>query len=159
VADVLEEVAAALRERAAATDLQLSLEIADRPALWAHRDHIAQLWRNLLTNAIQYTSAGGQIIASLRQDAQGQNVGAVRDTGNGLATDEIPRIFEDFHRTDAAKEMQELGSGLGMSIIQSILQRYDGRLDIESEPGQGSTFTFVLPPHRPPTEAENLVLG
>ncbi|UCC65104.1 MAG: response regulator, partial [Anaerolineae bacterium] len=99
VADVLEEVAAALQERAAAADLQLSLESADRPALWAHRDHVAQLWRNLLTNAIQYTPAGGQIIASLRQDAQGRIVGAVRDTGIGLAPDEIPRIFEDFHRT------------------------------------------------------------
>ncbi len=159
VADVLEEVATGLRKHAEAADLQLSLEMVDRPVLWGHRDHIKQLWRNLLANAIQYTPAGGQVTASLRQGAEGQIVGTVRDTGIGLAADEISRIFEDFYRADAAKKMQELGSGLGLSIIQNIIELYDGSLEIESEPDQGSTFTFVLPPHAPPTQAENLVLG
>ncbi len=159
VADVLQEVAAGLQERTEARDLQLSLDMADRPVLWAHRDHIRQLWRNLLANAIQYTPAGGRITVSLRQDAEGRIIGAVRDTGIGLLADEIPRIFEDFYRTDAAKEMQELGSGLGISIIQNIVGLYDGTIEVESEPGQGSTFTFFLPPHAPPTEAENMVLG
>lgn len=159
VADVLEKIADGLQERAEAAGLDLALEVADRPVLWAHRDHIEQLWRNLLTNAIQYTPSGGQVTVSLRQDAEGRIVGAVRDTGIGLAADEVPRIFEDFYRTDAAKEMQELGSGLGMSIIQNIVELYDGTIEVESEPGQGSTFTFILPPHPPPTEAEDLVLG
>lgn len=159
VADVLQEVAAGLQERTEARDLQLSLDMADRPVLWAHRDHIRQLWRNLLANAIQYTPAGGRITVSLRQDAEGRIIGAVRDTGIGLLADEMPRIFEDFYRTDAAKEMQELGSGLGISIIQNIVELYDGTIEVESEPGQGSTFTFFLPPHAPPTEAENMVLG
>ena len=159
VADVLQEVAAGLQERTEARDLQLSLDMADRPVLWAHRDHIRQLWRNLLANAIQYTPAGGRITVSLRQDAEGRIIGAVRDTGIGLLADEMPRIFEDFYRTDAAKEMQELGSGLGISIIQNIVELYDGTIEVESEPGQGSTFTFILPPHAPPTEAENMVLG
>ena len=159
VADVLQEVAAGLQERTEARDLQLSLDMADRPVLWAHRDHIRQLWRNLLANAIQYTPAGGRITVSLRQDAEGRIIGAVRDTGIGLLADEMPRIFEDFYRTDAAKEMQELGSGLGISIIQNIVGLYDGTIEVESEPGQGSTFTFFLPPHAPPTEAENMVLG
>jgi signal transduction histidine kinase len=159
VADVLQEVAAGLQELTEARDLQLSLDMADRPVLWAHRDHIRQLWRNLLANAIQYTPAGGRITVSLRQDAEGRIIGAVRDTGIGLLADEMPRIFEDFYRTDAAKEMQELGSGLGISIIQNIVELYDGTIEVESEPGQGSTFTFFLPPHAPPTEAENMVLG
>jgi len=159
VADVLQEVAAGLQERTEARGPQLSLDMADRPVLWAHRDHIRQLWRNLLANAIQYTPAGGRITVSLRQDAEGRIIGAVRDTGIGLLADEMPRIFEDFYRTDAAKEMQELGSGLGISIIQNIVELYDGTIEVESEPGQGSTFTFILPPHAPPTEAENMVLG
>jgi len=159
VAKVLEEVAAGLQERAQATNLQLSLEITERPVLWAHRDHIAQLWRNLLTNAIQYTPAGGQVVALLYQDLEGRIVGAVRDTGIGLKIDEIPRIFEDFFRTDAAKEVWELGSGLGMGIIQNIVELYSGTIEVESEPSRGSTFTFILPPQPPPTEAEDLVLG
>lgn len=159
VAGELEKVAGELKKRADAAELTLTLEITERPTLWAHRDHIEQLWRNLLLNAIQYTPAGGQITATLRQDDKGQIVGTVRDTGIGLSTNEIPRIFEDFHRTDAAKDQQELGSGLGMSIIESILEQYKGSLEVESEPGQGSTFTFTLPPHPPPTEAKDLVLG
>jgi two-component system sensor histidine kinase/response regulator len=159
VAEVLEEVAAGLQERAEAANLQLSLEMTDRPVLWAHRDHIAQLWRNLLTNAIQYTPAGGQVMALLHEEAEGQIVGAVRDTGIGLKADEIPRIFEDFFRTDAAKKMRELGSGLGMGIVQNIVELYGGTIEVESELGQGSTFTFILPPQPPPTEAEDLVLG
>lgn len=159
IADVLEEVATELQKRAESAGLQLSLEVVDRPVLWGHRDHIRQLWRHLLANARQYTPAGGRVTASLRQDAEGRIVGAVRDSGIGLAADEIPRIFEDFYRTDAAKEMQELGSGLGMSIIQNIIELYGGSLGVESEPGQGSTFTFILPPHAPPTQAENMVLG
>lgn len=159
VADVLEEVAQTLLGRFKGAGSQFSLAVSDRPVLWAHRDHIKQLWRNLLANALQYTPAGGQITASLRRDAEGRIVGAVRDTGIGLATDEFPRIFEDFYRTDAAKQIQEFGSGLGMSIIQNIVQLYDGTIEIESEPDRGSTFTFILPPHPPPTEAEDLVLG
>jgi signal transduction histidine kinase len=159
VAEALEKVAGELKKRANAAELTLTLKIPDRPTLWAHRDHIQQLWRNLLVNAIQYTPSGGQITATLRQDDEGQIVGAVRDTGIGLSTDEIPRIFEDFYRTDVAKERQELGSGLGMSIIESILERYEGTIEIVSELGQGSTFTFTLPPHPPPTDAEDLVVG
>jgi signal transduction histidine kinase len=159
VADALEKVVAALQERTEAADLTLSLEVTDRPMLWAHRDHIEQLWRNLLTNAIQYTPATGQIAVSLRRGNEGQIVGAVRDTGIGLTDDEIPRIFEDFYRTDSAKEMLEFSSGLGMSIVQNIVQLYDGTLEIESEPERGSVFTFILPPHAPPTEADDLVLG
>jgi len=159
VADVLEKVAAGMQGRAEAAGLQLTLEVTDRPVLWAHRDHIKQLWRNLLANAIQYTPAGGQVTASVVQDAEGRIVGAVHDTGIGLTTDEIPRIFEHFYRTDAAKEMQEMGSGLGVSIIESIVQQYRGTIEVESAPGQGSRFTFILPPHPPPTEADDLVLG
>jgi len=159
VADVLEKVTAELQERATAAELQLFLEIGDRPVLWAHRDHIEQLWRNLLTNAIQYTPPGGQVTASLHQDAEGQIVGAVHDTGIGLKADEISRIFEDFYRTEAAKQVQELGSGLGMGIIQNIVEIYKGTIHVESELNQGSKFTLFLPHRAPPTDTENQVIG
>ncbi|MFZ5915357.1 MAG: ATP-binding protein [Chloroflexota bacterium] len=159
MAEVLEKVAEELKKSVQAAGLELTLDLTDRPVLWAHRDHIRQLWRNLLTNAIRYTPKGGRVVASLRQDDQGRILGAVRDTGIGLSTDDIPRIFEEFYRTDAARQMHELGSGLGMSIINQIVKMYQGTIQVESAPGQGSTFTFVLPPHAPPTDAEDLVLG
>ena len=62
-----------------------------------------------------------------------------------MADDQIPRIFEEFYRTDAARAMQETGTGLGMPIVQQILELYGGSIEIESVAGKGSTFRFLLP--------------
>ncbi|MFB0536984.1 MAG: response regulator [Anaerolineae bacterium] len=146
VADVLEEMLATLKSQADQQGVTMSLDVADRPQVTANPDHVEALWTHLLSNAIRYTPAGGGVTVSLRTDReQGQGIGAVSDTGIGVAVEDIPRIFEEFYRTEEAKAMQETGTGLGLPIIQQVVEMYGGTIEVESVVGQGSTFRFTLP--------------
>lgn len=146
VAGVLETVAAGLEEEADERQIELCVEISDSPALVAQTEHIRALWLNLLSNAVRYTPAGGRITIQLNADVnRKQIIGSVSDTGIGVATEEIQRIFEEFYRTEAARAMQETGTGLGLPIVQQIVTMYGGTLEIESVVSRGSTFRFMLP--------------
>jgi signal transduction histidine kinase len=146
IADVLEGVLTTLKGQADQRGVNVSLKVADRPHVVANPDYIKSLWTHLLSNAIRYTSEGGQVTVSLRADReQGQVIGAVSDTGIGVATEDIPRIFEEFYRTEEAKAMQETGTGLGLPIVQQVVEKYGGTVEVESVVGQGSTFRFTLP--------------
>jgi len=146
LADVLEGVLATLQEQADQRGIVVSLEVADRPFVSANPDHIKALWTHLLSNAIHYTPAGGEVIISLQADRErGLAIGIVSDTGIGVAADDVQRIFEEFYRTEEAKAMQEASTGLGLPIVQQVVERYGGTIEVESAVGQGSTFRFTLP--------------
>jgi two-component system sensor histidine kinase/response regulator len=146
LADALESVLPAMSERAAQRQIQLQVEIQDRPAVRANPNHIKALWSHLLDNAIRYTPAGGQVRVTISTDTgQKQAVGAVSDTGIGIPVDEIPRIFEEFYRTEEARRMQETGTGLGLAIVRQVVEIYGGTIEVQSEVGRGSTFRFRLP--------------
>jgi signal transduction histidine kinase len=131
-----------VRARWAAVDLQIDLPDA-LPPIAATTEDIEHLLSNLINNAVKYTDPGGRIDVSMWEQ-DGDVVGAVQDTGIGIAADEIPRIFDEFYRTDAAKDRTQ-GTGLGLSIVKRVLDLYGGRIHVESEPGKGSTFTFSFP--------------
>jgi len=146
VADVLEGVLATVKGQADQQGVTVTVEATDRPHIAANPDHVKALWTHLLSNAIRYTPEGGRITISLQVDLeQGQVVGAVSDTGIGVAVEDIPRIFEEFYRTEEAKAMQETGTGLGLPIVQQVVEMYGGTIEVESAVGQGSTFRFTLP--------------
>jgi len=145
VAKVLEEVGALFRAEAERKGLTLTLEIASRPEMLADREHVKQLWTNLISNAIRYTPNGGSVTVSLGEK-DGQIVGVVSDTGIGIAADEIPRIFEEFYRTEQAKTMEGRGTGLGLPIVRGIVETYGGTIEVDSTVGEGSRFTFTLLP-------------
>jgi signal transduction histidine kinase len=146
VADVLAGVLATLKGQADQQGVTVSLEVADQPHVTANPDHVKALWTHLLSNAIRYTPAGGQVTVSLRTDLErGQVIGAVSDTGIGVAVEDIPRIFEEFYRTEEAKAMQATGTGLGLPIVQQVVEKYSGTIEVESVVGQGSAFRFTLP--------------
>ncbi|MDH4136001.1 MAG: hybrid sensor histidine kinase/response regulator [Anaerolineae bacterium] len=146
MADVLEGVLATLKGQADQQGVAVTADVADRPHVTANPDHIKALWTHLLSNAIRHTPAGGQVTVSLRMNReQGQVIGAVSDTGIGIAVEDIPRIFEEFYRTEEAKAMQETGTGLGLPIVQQVVEMYGGTIEVESVVGQGSTFRFTLP--------------
>ncbi len=155
MADVLEAVLGAYKKEVEAGNLNVSLEMTERPMFFASPEHIRLLWANLLGNAIRYTQPGGQITVSLGGKSEGDKIiGTVFDTGIGIAPEEIPRIFEAFYRTEAAKSIQETGTGLGLPIVQQIVSLYGGTLETDSTPGRGSSFRFILPrPNSRPGES------
>lgn len=146
LADVLESILPAVSERAQQRQIHLQVEIHDRPAVRINPNHLKALWSHLLDNAIRYTPPGGQVRVTISADQAGkQAVGAVSDTGIGIAVDDIPRIFEEFYRTEEARRMQEMGTGLGLSIVRQVVEIYEGTIEVQSAVGQGSTFCFRLP--------------
>jgi len=146
LAEVLDSVRSSFQKEAEERQLTLSTEIADRPVLLGNPEHFRLLWSQLLSNAIQYTPSGGQITLSLKTDSGERQVqGTVSDTGIGIATEEIPRIFEVFYRSEAAKSIKETGTGLGLPIVQQILSLYGGTIEVDSTLGKGTSIRFILP--------------
>ena len=102
---------------------------------------------NLVSNAVKYTPADGSIVVRWWTDGRGGHV-SVRDTGIGIPAEHLPRLTERFYRVDAGRSRRLGGSGLGLAIVKHALQRHEGRLEIESVEGKGSTFTCHFPAHR-----------
>jgi len=154
VADVLRDLAPEMNVRARWVAVDLHVDVPDSlPLISATNEEIEHLLSSLINNAIKYTDPGGKVWVSLKEEG-GSVVGIVKDTGIGIPADEIPRIFQEFYRTQAAKERAQ-GTGLGLSIVRRVLDLYGGQIHVESEPGAGSTFTFFLPsvpdvPSQPP---------
>lgn len=107
---------------------------------------IRQLLMNLLTNAIKYTPQGGAVEVSLAA-SDGEAVLMVRDTGIGIATGDLPHVFERFWRADPARSRtgDRPGVGLGLAIAKWIVEAHEGTIDVQSRPGRGTTFTVRLP--------------
>jgi len=106
------------------------------------RDRIRQAASILLDNAIKYTPEGGKVEVRV-EESDGRTVLSVTDTGVGISEDELPLVFERFHRAD--KTRTEGGAGLGLSIARQITEAHGGTLEVESAVGRGSTFTLLLP--------------
>lgn len=151
-AEVLEEVCDLLREQARNKQQRLELDIQARPTIVIHRDHLRQIWTNLISNAIKYTPPGGQVTVTLNTD-DNHLVSAVEDSGIGIAEEDLPNLFQEFFRTEQAKASGEIGTGLGLSIVKQIIESYHGTIQVTSRLGQGSRFLFSLPLSPPPAEA------
>jgi signal transduction histidine kinase len=116
------------------------------------KQRVGQILRNLLANAAAYTPPGGEITVAARADDRqvialvlsGVEV-SVRDTGTGIAAEHLPHIFDRFYRADKSRARQTGGAGLGLAIVKQLVVAHGGTINVESEPGRGSTFTFTLP--------------
>ncbi|MBP1754441.1 MAG: integral rane sensor signal transduction histidine kinase [Firmicutes bacterium] len=112
--------------------------------LMADLSRIKQVVVNLLSNAIKYSEEGCNITVALFENKD--NVGfSIQDTGAGIPADELPYIFERFYRADKSRNRMTGGSGIGLTIVKSILHAHGGNITVQSELGQGSTFTVTLP--------------
>ncbi len=130
---------------AAEKDLRLSVNLQEPlPDIAADRQRLAEVLQNLLDNAIQYTSPGGQIMLSASAGATEVKF-TVSDTGIGIPQADQPRIFERFYRVDAARSREVGGTGLGLAIAKHLVEAHGGRIWVESEVGQGSQFYFTVP--------------
>ncbi len=155
VAQILTEVCELFREQAQQKRQSLRLDIRDHPVMAAKRDHLKQIWTNLISNAIKYTPEGGRVAVTLRASNK-KVIGVVEDTGMGIADKDLPNLFQEFFRTDEAKASGAIGTGLGLSIVKQIVESYGGEIQVTSQPGKGSRFTFVLPAEPPPASQPEL---
>ena len=105
---------------------------------------LKRLVLNLVDNAIKFTPEGGRIVVGVACEA-GLGTLTVGDTGHGIAPAMKPHIFERFFRADPARSPSTAGAGLGLSLVKWIIDRHSGRIDVDSHPGRGSTFTVRLP--------------
>lgn len=103
---------------------------------------------NLAGNAVRYSPQGGEILLSWRPEGDGGARFSVTDTGIGIAREHLPRLTERFYRVDRGRSREAGGTGLGLAIVKHVLERHQAELQIESEPGKGSSFSVVFPPHR-----------
>jgi two-component system sensor histidine kinase SenX3 len=99
---------------------------------------------NLLTNAVKYSPQRTEVMVQAWQD-NGRVRIAVKDQGIGMDQQEVKRVFQKFYRTRRAEESGEAGSGIGLSIVQQIVEQHGGEIEVVSRPGAGSCFTLVLP--------------
>jgi two-component system phosphate regulon sensor histidine kinase PhoR len=125
--------------------LTFDWEVADdMPLVMVDKRLMEQTFTNLIDNAIKYTSPGGKITVS-SSISDSEVVVHIRDTGIGISSDMLPRIFERFYRVDKARSSEIRGTGLGLAIAKHILLQHDGRIWAESVLGEGSVFHFALP--------------
>lgn len=128
------------------TKISVSMPSPDRVVVPGDRGRLRQLFLNLVTNAIKYTPARGEVELSLKQ-TDGVAQFSVRDSGIGIAAADLPHVFERFWRADPARSRgaERSGFGLGLAISQYIAQAHGGSLTVHSRLGRGSTFTAILP--------------
>ena len=126
----------------------MALDIGDAAIVSGSRDELGSAFGNVVSNAIRYTPDGGTITLGWHVDAQGRGTFSVTDTGIGIAAEHIPRLTERFYRVDRSRSRATGGTGLGLAIVKHVLLRHQAELDVTSEPGQGSTFTVLLPARR-----------
>jgi signal transduction histidine kinase len=155
LAELAEVVVAELRPLAEAKAVHLDLlkstpeNGGSEPILvGGDRDKLKQVILNLLENALKFTPPGGKVTAKAAQEeyqGQAKAIIEMRDSGCGIEAEYLPHIFERFYRADSSRNRPAGGSGLGLAIVQEIARQHGGEVEVESQPGQGSTFRVWLP--------------
>ena len=127
-----------------AEDRQIAIATSAPDHCWIEgdRQRLQRVIANLLDNALKYSSAGGEVRIALREQVQ-RVLLTIEDTGIGIAPEHLPRIFQRFYRCDPSRSQQ--GIGLGLSLALAFVRAHGGDITVASTPGQGSTFSVVLP--------------
>jgi heavy metal sensor kinase len=142
ISALIEEACDLFQPLAEDKGLVINTKVPSHCFLAGDKSKLQRVITNLLDNAIKYTPSGGTITVSVDEGEQGVII-SFRDTGIGIAADDIPRIFDRFYRAD--KSRSEPGTGLGLSLVSAIVQAHKGEIQVSSSPGAATTFTVVLP--------------
>jgi signal transduction histidine kinase len=135
----------------AAVEIETGLE-ADLPALYGDEQKVKQILINLLSNAVKFTPKGGRIEVTAARGRNGGIAITVRDTGIGIAPEDIPKALAPFAQVDSKLSRGHPGTGLGLSLSAVMVELHGGTLKLESEPGQGTTVSVRFPPERSMTQ-------
>ena len=142
VETLLREAIERLRPQAERSGVRVDLEVADVGRVKLDPGYIERALINLLHNALKFTPQGGSVsVRAYRQ--QGGLTVEVRDTGVGIASSDLPRIFERFYKVDHSRA--GVGTGLGLALVKHAVEAHGGRVHVHSEPGKGSVFGFTIP--------------
>jgi len=143
--ELLDRTAAAFGPHAKKLGIDVLVRVeGDVPAVHVDPERMAQVLGNLVGNALRHTPAGGQI--TLGATSHGDEIWlTVEDTGEGIAPEDLPRVFDRFYRGDEARQVQESESGLGLAIAKSIVELHGGTIAVESGVGEGTRFVIALP--------------
>lgn len=116
----------------------------EKTIIFADQDKISQVIINLLSNALKYTSQGGVVEVKAEGLADGVEI-RVKDTGNGIPSEDLPHIFERFYRADPSRNRETGGAGIGLTIARAIVEAHQGKIQVESRLNEGTEFIVVLP--------------
>jgi two-component system, OmpR family, phosphate regulon sensor histidine kinase PhoR len=144
LAALVSECFTALAARADERGLVLRNEVAAHVHVHADPRRLEQMLTNLVDNAVKFNREGGEVVVTYERDA-GRDRVTVSDTGEGLAPEHLPRIFERFYRVDRARSRALGGTGLGLAIVKHLARAHGGEATVRSALGEGSAFTIELP--------------
>lgn len=134
-----------LKGQSGSKDLKFEVDVPESlPLIEADKKEMEQLLTNLISNAIKYNVKNGKVIVSARPNKHFLNI-IVADTGIGIDAEHLPHIFDEFYRVSCPETRYTTGTGLGLSIVKKIVESHFGRIDVESTPNKGTTFTVKLP--------------
>lgn len=131
-----------------AKHINLALTLRGNPRFIGDPDMYRQMIINLVDNAIKYTDHHGRVALRLEEEADVVRL-TVSDTGIGIPREHLGRLFERFYRVDKSRDRGKGGTGLGLAIVKHIVLAFDGEITVDSELGKGTTFTVIIPAHRP----------
>ncbi|WP_334145828.1 sensor histidine kinase [Hyphomicrobium sp.] len=147
--DIAQDCERLLMLRASGKGLRVDLSIApDLPQVWIDVRAMRQICLNLLSNAIKFTPRGGAVAVTVAPTADGGQMLSVADTGPGIPQDEIPKVLQAFGQGSLAHETAEGGTGLGLPIVQNLIELHGGTFDLASELRKGTVVRVTLPPQR-----------
>jgi signal transduction histidine kinase len=144
--DVLRRSVESFRPRAEARKIELALDtVTDLPDTMMDRTRVSQVVTNLLENAIRHTPEDGTVTLTAEHGSAGAARITVADTGEGIAPDDLPSVFDRFYRADPSRARATGGVGLGLTIAKQLVEAHGGTISVDSEPGIGTRFAFELP--------------
>jgi signal transduction histidine kinase len=141
---IIENTVALMAPRAKEQGVTLSFASDGPPPVSADPKQLEELFTNLISNAVNYSPDGGRVTITAGEAGEFVRV-TVADRGVGIPADELPKIFDRFYRVKHPKTRRVMGTGLGLSIVKGIVETHGGTVDVESEPGKGTTFQVLLP--------------
>ena len=148
LSDLIEDCLRLLQLRAQSKGLTIAREFANLEQVWADERAMRQICLNLMSNALKFTPRGGRITLSLAASADGGQMLSVRDSGPGIAKEEIPRVMQAFGQGSLAQRSAEGGTGLGLPIVQNLVTLHGGTFELRSELRQGTEAIVYLPQSR-----------
>ncbi|MCP3137280.1 ATP-binding protein [Pyxidicoccus xibeiensis] len=148
-AELVEATLAGVKGMADAAGVSLRSDVEGLPQVKGDRDRLIQVLTNLVSNAVKFSPRDAAVTVRVREEAGGRVRFSVVDQGPGITPEQRGRLFGRFQQLDGSDTRSKGGTGLGLAISQAIVDQHGGRIDVESEPGQGSTFTFTLEAAKP----------